>query len=357
MWTAWSAGEVFGSPLLHDGTLFVATGEGELFAFDARGKGSLEPLIDARPLFENETTASPAAYASLTLAGRYLFLVSRSGETVVLEATREARLVSRNKLPEGTGSSPVFSGKDMFLRDGAKLWCIGGSDALPPGLAELHFDVVEVDDSGGVMRPDPHLQRLGGRGDIHPAVEAVPGVSILVVKSSLATSSPRASFSAECDAGILVPRHRPRHDPLFARILNEISTDLAFAGRNLLGGHEIGALDRRDPAEAQKFIGSFQTITASVTGTSVWFAQSGGAARPCLSEKSPLAIMLRCLAPHLPPRRSAITLRFFSSATASLRSVVLALTAPASRPASAWRYLSADRAAGVLRCGRHLPQP
>ncbi len=124
VWTGMISGEVFGSPLLHDGTLFLTTGEGELFAFDAHGKDALDPLIDGRALFE-QTTASPAAYASLTLAGRYLFLTSNSGEVVVLEATREARLVSRQKMPAGTGSSPVFAGEDMFLRDGDKLWCIG----------------------------------------------------------------------------------------------------------------------------------------------------------------------------------------------------------------------------------------
>ena len=124
VWTGMVSGEVFGSPLLHDGVLFLSTGEGELFAFEADGKDSLDPLINARPLFV-QTTASPAAYTSLTLAGRYLFLVSNSGEIVVLEATRQARLVSRHKLPAGTGSSPVFSGGDMFLRDGEKLWCIG----------------------------------------------------------------------------------------------------------------------------------------------------------------------------------------------------------------------------------------
>jgi len=124
VWTGMISGEVFGSPLLHDGVLFLTTGAGELFAFDARGKDALDPLIDGRALLE-QTTASPAAYASLTLAGRYLFLASNSGEIVVLEATREARLVSRQKMPAGTGSSPVFSGGDMFLRDGDKLWCIG----------------------------------------------------------------------------------------------------------------------------------------------------------------------------------------------------------------------------------------
>ena len=67
-------------------------------------------LIEGRPLFENsESGASPAAYGSITLAGKYLFLISNKGEAVVLEATRSAPLVHRNRLPGGSGSSPVFS--------------------------------------------------------------------------------------------------------------------------------------------------------------------------------------------------------------------------------------------------------
>jgi hypothetical protein len=61
----------------------------------------------------------------LTLAGRYLFFNSNKGEVVVMEATPEAKVVARNRLREGTGSSPVFSSGDMFIRDGERLLCIG----------------------------------------------------------------------------------------------------------------------------------------------------------------------------------------------------------------------------------------
>ena len=125
VWNGMVSGEVFGSPLLHDRTLFIATGEGELFAFDAQGKGALEPVINGRALFAKTTAGGPVAYASLTLAGKHLFFNSNRGEIVVLEATRGAPMVSRNRLPAGTGSSPVFSGKEMFLRDGDRLFCIG----------------------------------------------------------------------------------------------------------------------------------------------------------------------------------------------------------------------------------------
>lgn len=124
LWSGEIPPEVFGSPLVHDGVLFTVAGNGALFAFDARKKGSTEPLFEARELF-GEPDREPFAYASLTLAGKHLFLNSNQGEIVVLEATREARLVAKNKLEAGSGSSPVFSGKDMFLRDGDKLYCIG----------------------------------------------------------------------------------------------------------------------------------------------------------------------------------------------------------------------------------------
>ncbi len=120
-WSGQLPSDVFGSPLLHEGLLFTVSGGGELFAFDAQGK----PVIEARELFGDEA-GKEAVYASLALAGKHLFLASTMGEVVVLEATREARLVARNKLKDGTGSAPVFSGCEMFLRDGETLFCIGG---------------------------------------------------------------------------------------------------------------------------------------------------------------------------------------------------------------------------------------
>ena len=118
-------GEVFGSPLLHDGIVYTVTGKGTLYAWNANAKGETPPLIDGRALFDAEEGATPLVYSSVTLAGKHLFVGSNFGETVVLDATREAKVVARNKLPAGSGASPVFSGPEMFLRDGTKLYCIG----------------------------------------------------------------------------------------------------------------------------------------------------------------------------------------------------------------------------------------
>jgi outer membrane protein assembly factor BamB len=124
VWNGEIGSEVFGSPLLHDGLLFTVSGRGELFVFDTAKKGASAPVVDSRPLFGDDVGAQPVVYASLAMAGKHLYLTSLTGETLVIEATREAKVVARNKLKDGTGASPVFSGKDLFLRDGDRLYCI-----------------------------------------------------------------------------------------------------------------------------------------------------------------------------------------------------------------------------------------
>ena len=125
VWNSEIRGEVFGSPVLHGGLLFAASAKGELYVFDAKAAGEKEPLTAARALFDRERMRSGnTTYSSLTLAGGHLYLASNHGETVVLEANAEAKEIARNVLPDGTGSSPVFEGADLFLRDGSKLYCI-----------------------------------------------------------------------------------------------------------------------------------------------------------------------------------------------------------------------------------------
>lgn len=114
LWSAELAGEVFGSPLVHEGRLYAVTDKGLLFAFEM-GKA----VIEGRELFEE--AGADLVYSSLTLAGKHLFLQANDGTTVVLEATKEAKVVARNKLKDGSGSAPIFSGRDLFLRDGSKL--------------------------------------------------------------------------------------------------------------------------------------------------------------------------------------------------------------------------------------------
>jgi outer membrane protein assembly factor BamB len=125
LWTAAIEGDLFGSPLLHDGVLFTVTGKCELIAFDQNGKGEVKPLFEPRKLFGETVATSAIAYSSLTLAGKYFFYCSNAGETVVLDANRDAKQVARNLLPSGSGATPVFSGTEMYFRSRDKLYCIG----------------------------------------------------------------------------------------------------------------------------------------------------------------------------------------------------------------------------------------
>ena len=125
LWSATIAGDVFSSPLLHDNLLFTASGKGALFVFDTKGKGDQNPLFEPRLLFGESEAAAPVTYSSVTLAGKVLFLNSNRGDVVALEPARDAKVLAKNQMSAGTGSSPIFSGKDMFLRAGDKLLCIG----------------------------------------------------------------------------------------------------------------------------------------------------------------------------------------------------------------------------------------
>jgi outer membrane protein assembly factor BamB len=119
VWSGTMPDDVFGSPLLHDGLLFTVTGRGQLYCFDSKGAA----VIEGRWIF-GEGARGDTVYSSIALAGKHLFIESNVGELVVLEATREAKQVAVNKLKEGSGSTPVFSGSELYLRDGDSLYCI-----------------------------------------------------------------------------------------------------------------------------------------------------------------------------------------------------------------------------------------
>jgi outer membrane protein assembly factor BamB len=126
LWSGVVPDDVIGSPVLSGDILFMVSGKGELYAFDAGKEHGGNAVIEARPLFPNAgQRATPVTFSSLTLGGKYLFLSSNTGETVVLEATREAKEVGRNRIKSGAGGSPFFAGGEMFLRDGEELYCIG----------------------------------------------------------------------------------------------------------------------------------------------------------------------------------------------------------------------------------------
>jgi outer membrane protein assembly factor BamB len=117
VWDQDLPGSIISSPILKDGMLFVVpSGSPEYQVLEAAtGKVLLEKTLEL----------DPNIYPSLTLAGKYLYLGNDKGTMLVLEPTKEFKLVRQNELPEGSGASPVFAGSHLFLRGGEVLYCVG----------------------------------------------------------------------------------------------------------------------------------------------------------------------------------------------------------------------------------------
>jgi outer membrane protein assembly factor BamB len=117
---AWSVDEdtpYVPSPLLHDGILyFTKSNNGILSAYDAR-TGALhygpERLPGIRSIY-----ASP-----VTAAGR-VYIPSRDGTTVVIEAGPRFKVLAANILDDGFDASPAVVDGELYLRGHQYLYCI-----------------------------------------------------------------------------------------------------------------------------------------------------------------------------------------------------------------------------------------
>jgi hypothetical protein len=54
-----------------------------------------------------------------------VYMVSETGETFVLSAGREGKLLATNDIGERMLASPAISGGRLFLRSDGSLFCIG----------------------------------------------------------------------------------------------------------------------------------------------------------------------------------------------------------------------------------------
>ena len=67
-------------------------------------------------------------YASPVLAQDRIYIIDRSGTTLVMQHGRELKVLATNKLGEGIDASPALVGKDLFLRGVNHLYCIAGAE-------------------------------------------------------------------------------------------------------------------------------------------------------------------------------------------------------------------------------------
>lgn len=71
-------------------------------------------------------TASPVA------ADGKVYLLSETGETIVLQAGPEPRVLARNELGEQQVASPAISGGQLFIRTDEYLFCVGKRSSGAP---------------------------------------------------------------------------------------------------------------------------------------------------------------------------------------------------------------------------------
>jgi outer membrane protein assembly factor BamB len=116
-WCQRQAGAYHPSPLVYGDYLYVLHDRGLLACYDARtGK----EVYGKKRLGGGATafTASPWAY------GGKVFCLSEDGETVVIQAGKEFKVVGRNPLGEMALATPAVAGGSLFVRTRTKLYCL-----------------------------------------------------------------------------------------------------------------------------------------------------------------------------------------------------------------------------------------
>lgn len=105
----------FSSPVLRDGLIYAVNGNRNFNVLNA-GTG--------KSVFSDRLEVEGRIYPSICSAGKFVFVSSDSGTTIVLEPGREYKEVARNQL-ETFRSTPIFEGRRMYVRTQKNLCCIG----------------------------------------------------------------------------------------------------------------------------------------------------------------------------------------------------------------------------------------
>lgn len=116
-WCRTKAGPYNPSPIAYKGHVYVLYDRGLLSCFDARTGKEIYSNVRIAP-GANAFTASPWANNGK------LFCLSEDGDTFVVQAGPEYRLLGCNKLEEMCMATPAAVGGSLFIRTLSKLYCI-----------------------------------------------------------------------------------------------------------------------------------------------------------------------------------------------------------------------------------------
>ena len=110
------------SPLLYDGILYFIKGNsGVLSAYDAKtGQKHYGP---------QRLPGVSDVYASLVAARNRIYVTSRDGATLVIEAGPEFKVLATNRLDDGFDASPAVVEEEIYLRGQQYLYCIAPDQA------------------------------------------------------------------------------------------------------------------------------------------------------------------------------------------------------------------------------------
>ncbi len=114
-WCQPRAGSYHPTPVVDGDYLYVLLDRGFLSCYEA--KTGKEVYVNKR-LGGGAFTASPWAYAGK------VFCLSEDGETFVVQAGREFKVLGRNPLGEMALASPAVAGGSLFVRTRGKLYCL-----------------------------------------------------------------------------------------------------------------------------------------------------------------------------------------------------------------------------------------
>ena len=108
------------STLLYDGRLYYFRGNsGVLTCVD---------VATGEPAYEGEKTGLRTVYASpLGAAGR-VYLASREGQVLVIEAGDTYRELASTELQDGFDASPIAIGEHLYLRGQQNVYCFAADD-------------------------------------------------------------------------------------------------------------------------------------------------------------------------------------------------------------------------------------
>ena len=114
LWRQATSGPYVPSIIQYQGLVYMATDQGIVSAIDAStGERVWQERI-------------PGVYMASPVAGDgKVYLVGETGETLVLEAGRQPKILARNKLEGRFSASPAIAGGKIFLRSDDKLIAVG----------------------------------------------------------------------------------------------------------------------------------------------------------------------------------------------------------------------------------------